>query len=65
MTTESALSRRYFIGAAPAAGGSVLFYSSSHSLSPKARPSAPILLSGWIRIAPDGAVSVFSRTTES
>jgi isoquinoline 1-oxidoreductase beta subunit len=70
VTRESALSRRSFIGAALATGGSVLFYSSSHSywsshsLPSKARPSAPIFLSEWIRIAPDGAVSVFSRTTE-
>jgi len=56
------LSRRGFIGAALAAGGSVLFYMRAGAQPPGA--AAAVLLNGWIRIAPDGAVTVFSRTTE-
>src|SRR5882762_4075975 len=57
-----ALSRRGFIGATLAAGGSVLFYMRAGA-QPAAAATA-ILLNGWIRIAPDGAVTVYSRTTE-
>ena len=64
MNAEPALSRRDFIGAALAAGGSVLFYSSVGSQAVTASPPAAVLLHGWIRIAPGGAVTVFSRTTE-
>jgi isoquinoline 1-oxidoreductase beta subunit len=57
---ELALSRRGFIVATLAAGGSVLFYMRAGSA-----PSPPaILLNGWIRISPDGTVTVFSRATE-
>ena len=63
MSTQVALSRRSFIGATLAAGGSVLFYVGGNS--PRAATSSTAtLVGGWIRIAPDGAVSVFSRTTE-
>jgi isoquinoline 1-oxidoreductase subunit beta len=61
---EPALSRRGFIAATLAAGGSVLFYMRVGS-PPMAAPLATaILLNGWIRIAPDGAVTVYSRATE-
>ena len=56
-----ALSRRGFIGAALAAAGAVLFFRIADS---EAAAAAPALLNGWIRIAADGSVSVFSRTTE-
>src|ERR1700693_1252056 len=59
-----ALSRRGFIAATLSAGGSVLFYMRVGSQSVAAASSAAILLNGWIRIASDGAVTVFSRTTE-
>jgi len=58
-----ALSRRGFIAAALAAGGSVLFYMRTLA-QPAAASATAILLNGWIRIAPDGAVTVYSRTTE-
>jgi isoquinoline 1-oxidoreductase beta subunit len=60
VSRELALSRRGFIAATMAAGGSVLFYMRAGGAP---SPSAS-LLNGWIRIAPDGAVTVFSRTTE-
>lgn len=63
MNRELVLSRRGFIAATLAAGGSVLFTMRAGSGPVPASPSA-ILLNGWIRIAPDGAVTVFSRTTE-
>jgi isoquinoline 1-oxidoreductase beta subunit len=59
----AALSRRGFIGATLAAGGSVLFYMRTGA-QPAAASATAILLNGWIRIAPDGAVTVYSRTTE-
>src|ERR1700730_8028658 len=62
MNRALALSRRGFIAATLAAGGSVLFYMRADS-RPVTSPTA-ILLNGWIRIASDGAVTVFSRTTE-
>jgi len=55
------LSRRGFIGAALAAGGSVLFFRVAGS---EATAVAPVLLNGWIRISPEGTVTVFSRATE-
>src|SRR3984957_8837741 len=58
-----ALSRRGFIGATLAAGGAVLFYMRAGA-QPAAASATAILLNGWIRIAPDGAVTVYSRTTE-
>ncbi len=62
MRAQPALSRRGFIGATVAVGGSVLFYMRAGAF-PAASPG-PILLDGWIRIASDGAVTVFCRTTE-
>ena len=70
MKPEIALSRRRFIGAALTVGGSVLLYTSDcaqASTSPPPTPAARLpatRLNGWIRIAPDGAISVLSRTTE-
>ena len=64
MRTVLALSRRGFIGTMLAAGGSVLFYMNVASQAVAASSPAAILLNGWIRIAPNGSVSVFSRTTE-
>ncbi len=64
MKPELVMSRRGFIGAALAAGGSVLFYMNVASQAGAASSPAATLLNGWIRIAPGGAVSVFSRTTE-
>src|SRR6202051_211536 len=61
---ELALSRRGFIAATLAAGGSVLFYMRMAIEPASAATSPSILLNGWIRVAPDGAVTVFSRTTE-
>jgi isoquinoline 1-oxidoreductase subunit beta len=61
---ELALSRRGFIAGTLAAGGSVLFYMRAGSEPVLTPPQSAILLNGWIRIAPDGAVTVFSRTTE-
>jgi isoquinoline 1-oxidoreductase beta subunit len=61
MKPAPALSRRGFIGAALAAGGSVLFFRVAGS---EATAVAPVLLNGWIRIAPEGTVTVFSRATE-
>src|SRR5882757_6906600 len=58
-----ALSRRGFIAATLAAGGSVLFYMRTGA-QPAAASATAILLNGWIRIAPDGTVTVFSRATE-
>jgi isoquinoline 1-oxidoreductase beta subunit len=57
-----ALSRRGFIAATLAAGGSALFYMRAEG-APSPSPSA-IFLDGWIRISPDGTVTVFSRATE-
>jgi isoquinoline 1-oxidoreductase subunit beta len=59
-----ALSRRSFMAATLAAGGSVLFYMRAGSQPVTAGSPTAILLNGWIRIAPDGAVTVFSRVTE-
>jgi isoquinoline 1-oxidoreductase beta subunit len=64
MKPALALSRRGFIGATFAAGGSVLFYMSVGSHPAAASSPMAILLNGSIRIAPDGAVTVLSRTTE-
>lgn len=64
MNAELGLSRRYFIGAVLAMGGSVLFYGGVHGRRAAASSQAELLLNGWIRIAPNGAVTVFSRTTE-
>lgn len=64
MKPEFALSRRGFIGAALAAGGSVLFYMRDGSETAAASSRTAIVLNGWIRIAPDGGATVFSRTTE-
>ncbi len=64
MKRALALSRRGFIAAALTAGGSVLFYMRAGSQSGAAASPTAILLNGWIRIAHDGAVTVFSRTTE-
>src|SRR6202051_3765499 len=61
---ELALSRRGFIAATLAAGGSVLFYMRMANEPAAAATPPSILLNGWIRVAPDGAVTVFSRTTE-
>ena len=63
MNAQTALSRRGFIGATLAAGGSVLFYMRGSGAREAVTPR-PIVLDGWVRIAPDGAVTVFSRTTE-
>ncbi|MDB6084565.1 MAG: Isoquinoline 1-oxidoreductase [Gammaproteobacteria bacterium] len=64
MNRASALSRRDFIAATLTAGGAVLFYRDADSRpAAKASPTA-VLLDGWIRIAPGGTVTVFSRTTE-
>ncbi len=62
MRQDPALSRRGFIAATLAAGGAALFY-----VRPGSQPAAAataVLLNGWIRIAPDGAITVFSRATE-
>jgi isoquinoline 1-oxidoreductase beta subunit len=64
MSEASALSRRGFIAATLAAGGSVLFYMGADSRPVAAASPKAILLNGWIRLAPVGAVTVFSRTTE-
>src|ERR1700674_5790143 len=64
MNPNLAVSRRGFIGAALATSGSVLFHMSVGSRLAAASPPMAILLNGLIRIAPDGAVTVFSRTTE-
>jgi isoquinoline 1-oxidoreductase beta subunit len=64
MNAELGLSRRYFIGAVLAMGGSVFFYGGVHDQRAAASSQAELLLNGWIRIAPNGAVTVFSRTTE-
>jgi isoquinoline 1-oxidoreductase beta subunit len=63
MKAGSSLSRRGFIAATVAAGGSVLFHMSVGGPRASASPAAT-LLNGWIRMAPDGAVTVYSRTTE-
>jgi isoquinoline 1-oxidoreductase beta subunit len=60
----SALSRRGFIAATLAAGGSVLFYMGADSRPVTPTSPTAVLLNGWIRIAADGAVTVFSRATE-
>jgi isoquinoline 1-oxidoreductase subunit beta len=60
---DPALSRRGFIAATLAAGGAVLFYVRPGS-QPAAASATAVLLNGWIRIAPDGAITVFSRATE-
>ena len=64
MKRELALSRRGFIAATVGLGGSALFYMRLGSQPASAASSTAILLSGWIRIAPDGTVTVYSRTTE-
>lgn len=64
MNRELALSRRTFIAATLAAGGSVLFYMRTASEPAAAATPETILLNGWIRIAAGGAVTVYSRTTE-
>jgi isoquinoline 1-oxidoreductase subunit beta len=65
MKTEPGLSRRSFIGAALATGGSALFFSILEAESPPpASPISAMPLDGWIRIASDGAITVFSRATE-
>jgi isoquinoline 1-oxidoreductase subunit beta len=64
MTTESGLSRRAFIGVALAAGGSVLFYTRAAGGPSAAGSGQTVILNGWIRIAPDGAICVYSRTSE-
>jgi isoquinoline 1-oxidoreductase beta subunit len=61
---RDALSRRSFIAATLAVGGSVLFYMRTASEPAAAATPQAILLNGWIRIAADGAVTVYSRTTE-
>src|ERR1700676_4211311 len=61
---EWVLSRRGFVAATVGLGGSVLFYMRLDN-QPAAAASRPAThLNGWIRIAPDGAVTVFSRATE-
>lgn len=64
MKRRSGMTRRRFIGAATAVGGSVLFYMYAGSQAAAAAAAATIRLNHWIRIAPDSTVSVFSRTTE-
>jgi isoquinoline 1-oxidoreductase beta subunit len=64
MNPNLELSRRGFIGAALAAGGSVLFYMSAGSDPIAASSPVATLLNGLIRISPDGTVTVLSRTTE-
>ncbi len=64
MKSSCALTRRCFIGAGLAAGGSVVFYMSAGALPAGASTRASIDLNSWIRIAPDGAVTAFCRTTE-
>ncbi len=64
MKRELALSRRGFIAATLGLGGSVLFYMRLGSQPAAAASPTATHLNGWIRIAPDGAVTVFSRTTE-
>src|ERR1700688_907600 len=61
---ELVLSRRGFIGATVGLGGSVLFYMRLDNQPAAAASRTATHLNGWIRIAPDGAVTVFSRTTE-
>lgn len=63
MKSHFGLTRRGFIGATVAAGGSVLFYMSVGKLSAGA-PAASIDLNAWIRIARDGKLTAFCRTTE-
>jgi isoquinoline 1-oxidoreductase beta subunit len=65
MKAESELSRRSFIAAALATGGSALIFSiiGAEPALP-ASPNTARPLGGWIRIARDGAVTVFSRATE-
>ncbi len=64
VTRALAVSRRGFIAATLGVGGSVLFYMRAGSQPVAAASARATLLNGWIRIAPDGAVTVFSRTTE-
>ena len=70
MSADSGLSRRHFLGAALSVGGSVLFYeavgASRAAFAAATDPAlaSGTLVSGWIRIAPDGAVTALSRTTE-
>ncbi len=64
MKRELALSRRGFIAATLGLGGSVLFYMRLGNQPAAAASPTATHLNGWIRIAHDGAVTVFSRTTE-
>ena len=64
MKRESVLSRRGFVAAAVGLGGSVLFYMRLGNQPASAASPTATHLNGWIRIAPDGAVTVFSRATE-
>jgi isoquinoline 1-oxidoreductase beta subunit len=61
---ELVLSRRGFVAATLGLGGSVLFYMRLGSQPASAASPTATPLNGWIRIAPDGAVTVFSRATE-
>ncbi len=64
MKSSFALTRRLFVKTGLAAGGSVVFYMSAGVLPARASTPATIDLNSWIRIAPDGAVTAFCRTTE-
>ncbi|HWY94133.1 MAG TPA: molybdopterin cofactor-binding domain-containing protein, partial [Steroidobacteraceae bacterium] len=64
MKRELALSRRGFVAATLGLGGSVLFYMRLGNQPASAASPTAILLNGWIRVAPDGTVTVFSRATE-
>src|ERR1700676_728974 len=61
---EWVLSRRGFVAATLGLGGSVLFYLRLDDQPAAAASRTATHLNGWIRIAPDGAVTVFSRATE-
>src|SRR5260370_40515272 len=64
VTRELVLSRRGFVAATLGVGGCVLFYMRLGSQPASAASPTATHLNGWIRIAPDGAVTVFSRATE-
>lgn len=64
MKAPVSLSRRGFIRASLAAGGVVFSHLSAGEAASPAVPPQPVLLDGWIRIAADGSVGVFSRATE-